>query len=1805
VLGRILGELGRSTGGQLLLELPDELRPSLLGNILSGANEGFPDDMPYAIVAHDARKDDLAHLAPNCDFRELAAYREGERLVIVYESDNRGMSTYTSVFQPMFSVGFPGGSGQLSSAGIATATDIFKQAATHLGSKHRLSGEIANSFQQSVLVAGNLLTDAYLKAGNGKIGISANWWTHVQTWFECLDVALADLPSGISPAMACHGSAGIPVPADPKNGYSDKFTGETYLKVLRARWGSPEEIRTEISRFEFVPTAMTAWGQLKEINWEEEFEESIFELDSPITRVALAGKAGHARVVGWANLTEIDFLETYQEAPRGLMIYRDGNELPLPWKGAPAVLVLSPEEDNCGEGPEITLESFGVVIPWRDGKDPVVPSEEALHGIVLKAEGDGSIYLESISASIRKPGLLVKGMARIVLPAKQPTQLRLQAKIPAGLTELVDIAKGSVHVVRSNQAAVFLKPVSARARKSDQRGPCVIGMDLPFGPTEVRISLVGRYLVEVAVGRQGQPSTSIAGVELVNGWPGGVTDPRLSHGEIDLISEEEITINGKAICRIVIDRPENRPLSPVVAAALGIDPSTDADVKTGLLGALELKILRSKSLDPDFLGAVGLGCVLGLASRSRVQLQELKPGIQVAGPLADKIGNLDPGLPSDALLLSPEYVRLVVAYRKLGIPARIHRVEAEAESFDLGLSRLSLGFIPQECIEELLDAYVGLLDASSSMSPCNRFWARYPFSIAIFLDEPGFQACHTILLSPLHPLRISWLWALEVGLRSTYEDSGSQVNSFRILDPTVFPAVGSHVNGFGSNMHFASVPIDSAPAGVNMGWHALVHASDIGPLKVPEWLNGGRFPVTGLSGLSAGAVSSAISDFLRVSPHVQVLEVELSSPTPCNRSQGVDEGIRDMVANLARTSHSLEGVGGIRVFDSKNRLGMSPSLDLLREDLVLARAGFNVEWRVSKEGHHEGAHVNVMEGSAAAITVNDSGASSEGWLPEVPLRRFPRRIRRDGSIGLDYSLSVPESGAPFMLAALHAAETNHSGKALVTWIKPNIAALPSRPEWLVTGDFGIDPGSISEACRRTIPESGYMLWDWRPAATVVGKGEVGARTQPYFILAALPDALASALREKVEKLSPGIAPEGIKARVDEVVKTLSEKAIGLNSLLAIGHHQATGALGFFFALKALAQWMLDVREDELRLVIPVDAVDPLLRNLTEGGIADTLDRRRADLLAVRVTTCTGILSIGMCPIEIKHYGLSNGEGAASFPSSGEARLKEHLQQLTQYAGQLEVLQERYARATGSEASLLSQQVAIVIESALQLSPHGSHPKSASMLKGIVEGKAELSLASGILLWYQAGAGDTWNASWDDIPHGDFPRHMFVKVDPRACNEEIWGSENGAACQVVSEALAASLGIQQVPVVASGEDVATTSSSSVGEVAPPETWGTDPSKRVVPPSPVVPTPRAPLETSPEMRPRKKLPREELEKRYERILGALAEFKVKVHRPDKSVVPYTEGPATIEFSVDPGFGVAVSKIEGQLENVKLRLKLPESAILGCRTHKGYVLISIPKDDKERYFVSTSEIWKRWERPAKGFRIPLGEDIVGELVSIEFSDPNSPHVLIAGVTGSGKSEALLALLQGATKFYSPEELRLKLIDPKGTELVSLEDSLHLDGEIGWSAGEAIQLLEDAANEMDRRYELFVSSKSKDIDDYNTKGLSKMPRWLIVLDEYADLTSDDAERKDIEKRLKRLAQKARAAGIHLVVSTQKPVVTILNTVVKGNLPGRIALRVNSSMESKVILDDTGAEKLTGKGDALLKIGSSTIRLQFAKHDA
>lgn len=347
------------------------------------------------------------------------------------------------------------------------------------------------------------------------------------------------------------------------------------------------------------------------------------------------------------------------------------------------------------------------------------------------------------------------------------------------------------------------------------------------------------------------------------------------------------------------------------------------------------------------------------------------------------------------------------------------------------------------------------------------------------------------------------------------------------------------------------------------------------------------------------------------------------------------------------------------------------------------------------------------------------------------------------------------------------------------------------------------------------------------------------------------------------------------------------------------------------------------------------------------------------------------------------------------------------------------------------------------------------------------------------------------------------------------------------------------------------------------------------------------------------------RAEMESLYQTVLDTFAEFQVAVLRPEEDA--YAEGPGFYVFRVKPGPAVRQDALVKLAPELKLKLGLARDFNPSAVLDGGSVVFEVPKIDADRYFVSATDLWNRWPWSGDALSAPVGEDINGDVVGVDFSSSDSPHLLIAGLTGSGKSVALETILHGLSRHHGPDRLRLALIDPKSTELTDFDGTEHLLGDIGFDPEDAIEALERGVEEMQRRRGLFRSVRARSLPDYNSKvdGDARLPWWLIVLDEYADLVSDPQDKKAIEQLLKRLSQKARASGIHVIVATQKPSAEVISTTVRSNLPAQLALRVKTGSDSRIILDEGGAEALAGKGDALLKTARRTVRVQCALYDA
>lgn len=306
-------------------------------------------------------------------------------------------------------------------------------------------------------------------------------------------------------------------------------------------------------------------------------------------------------------------------------------------------------------------------------------------------------------------------------------------------------------------------------------------------------------------------------------------------------------------------------------------------------------------------------------------------------------------------------------------------------------------------------------------------------------------------------------------------------------------------------------------------------------------------------------------------------------------------------------------------------------------------------------------------------------------------------------------------------------------------------------------------------------------------------------------------------------------------------------------------------------------------------------------------------------------------------------------------------------------------------------------------------------------------------------------------------------------------------------------------------------------------------------------------------------------------------------------EAKVLQVTKGPSVTRFEIQPSPGVKVSKIVNLQDDISLGLAASAVRMEAPIPGKSAIGIEVPNKKQTPVFLREVLDSKEFQESTKKISFALGKDITGTCIVGDLSE--MPHMLIAGATGSGKSVCINSLIVSLLYKYSPDEIKLLMIDPKVVELSIYNGIPHLLIPVVTEPKKAAGALNWAVNEMDKRYELFTKYKVKNIKSYNQqvdKGFisEKLPYIVLIVDELADLMMTCPN--DVEDYICRLAQKARAAGIHLIIATQRPSVDVITGVIKANIPSRISFAVSSGVDSRTILDQTGAEKLLGRGDML-----------------
>ncbi len=318
---------------------------------------------------------------------------------------------------------------------------------------------------------------------------------------------------------------------------------------------------------------------------------------------------------------------------------------------------------------------------------------------------------------------------------------------------------------------------------------------------------------------------------------------------------------------------------------------------------------------------------------------------------------------------------------------------------------------------------------------------------------------------------------------------------------------------------------------------------------------------------------------------------------------------------------------------------------------------------------------------------------------------------------------------------------------------------------------------------------------------------------------------------------------------------------------------------------------------------------------------------------------------------------------------------------------------------------------------------------------------------------------------------------------------------------------------------------------------------------------------------------------------------------------SVVNVTQGPTVTRFEVQPEPGVKVSKVTNLTDDIKLSMAAQDIRMEAPIPGKNAIGIELPNRNSKPVLLKEILESNEFQQSASPLSVALGLDISGEPIVMDLN--KMPHGLIAGATGSGKSVCINTIIVSLLYKAAPHEVKLMLIDPKMVELAPYNHIPHLVSPVITDAKAATSALKWAVEEMERRYELFAHTGVRDIKKYNElvekkgeKG-QELPYLVIIIDELADLMM--VSPGEVEEAICRIAQKARACGIHLLLATQRPSVDVITGLIKANVPTRIAFSVSSQVDSRTIIDTAGAEKLLGKGDMLLLANGSSksVRIQ------
>lgn len=1313
--------------GLRALYLPDQLS-HLAREVVRHANAARPSETPFSILVSDDLAEDLSDSAcPVVGMGLSIQYRRDDRLTVVCGAHSVPAS-FSSSFGAAVEADYPGEEGNARTEQLtALAGDAIGIVLAQAGvNRDFVDAGVATERLASIFAT---LAGAYERIAQGGDAWNVYWLRHVGAGLDALAEALGQDQAGdnaetadVRLARVSYACFGLPTPSSG----TSYGLGRKVDEALMEFWSTSENIELTLKRLRHHPSRPAAEQgmphELEKLSFSD-FGQTVAATDNVLLAWGTPQGAVHTWIDAFSALSEAEFFAPQHGMDSALKVYADdGSELDIAGEGSPQIVIFAWDDQTK----ELTSEPLRVLLPTShipDGHD-VLGSR-----LTLSVSGSGVGKAVWVGTLVLEAGELI-AEGSIVLPrpgaARMPARpISLSTALPADDTlagcagsavssSMYPVVEGTVGVwtFEGKGKKDGFKPGVYRGYETIAQGGEDAGVVVPVESsvgTVVRTVTWGEAPTAAFTVREFRPERADLNI-------------RMSDPDLVTTSEDELAV-GSLVVRWRTGTSTDEFLSPLLAAARNGVVSAgepDVDIQRSFRGRVEtyyarfideattlaslghIAMFEDQGDVPDTLEAAASGAVL--VPEGRHALFSSHIGFQV----------------SPDLRASAEVSRFRQAIAGLDLTTHLRRPEDAADRADfIWPSRTSWAWAHgSAALEEYLDAYACLIDRAASGTPQDLFWASFPFSVSVYRSD-GAKKARAVMLTPLHPLRLTWLAAAEDSLRQT--DAAERLAG--VLEAWNLPVVGPQADSH--NGRLLAVPVDAGTGQLFLGWSMLVAASVAGneALEGPSQVGALPAPGTSVTGLNADAVRAALRTFHRMNPQVSTLSIDLASSTASPRLGEIDQAIIEAIAATPGKSGLR---GGIRVHDSMNRLGEAPLAELERKLGVSPERP--VRWSRYKHQQTGGPQANMrfLQDAGVKVEVSPTQTPGSGRISSVPLRRFATPAEAGvGNVPREFPVVEPVPGCGAFVRALAKLERSDQGVQIRAELF-QAALVNDSADWTVTGESLVGANALADML--AAHGSGQMLWEWRPPF-LEQRTTPQLDARPFVSVVRLPTAVKNQINAHVVKASG--SSDDMDAKLDDVMTTLGTRGIGLSSLMAQGGTHAAGAVGFYLTLRLLERATVEGAE---LLVLPIDACDEFLRGLANES-ATTNQLRRADLLLVAVAAS----GVTLVPVEIKCYGLGSANPPESLPSTA-AQLAAALSQLESTSELLDQVVESYRQLAGlapAKATLWRHGFTTMIEAAMRLRPA---PTSGAVLlgatlSGLLEGDVDVRLGRSMLCYF--------------------------------------------------------------------------------------------------------------------------------------------------------------------------------------------------------------------------------------------------------------------------------------------------------------------------------------------------------------------------------------------------------------------------------------------------------------------------------------